>query len=129
MYDFKHYDTAEHRKLTGAGNELILANLERLDATGIPIEIRMPIVPTLNDSPDAIVHAAEILGRFHNLTGIRLLPYHAFARSRYTALGHEFRMPPVAGPDMAAIGKLGKLMASRLACPVILPDEQTSGCV
>lgn len=52
LFDLKAVDPGVHRKCTGADNRTILENLRRLDACGIPFEIRMPLMPGWNDAED-----------------------------------------------------------------------------
>ncbi|MCR4574042.1 MAG: glycyl-radical enzyme activating protein [Lentisphaeria bacterium] len=98
LYDLKHADSTRHRDGTGCGNELILANLRRLSTAGKPIEIRMPLIPGYNMDEAAIHAAAEILAPLENIVAVRLLAYHAMARSKFTAIGVEDTMPHVEPP-------------------------------
>ena len=102
LFDFKHADSTIHRKLTGQGNELIIANLQRLSASGARIEIRMPLIPGGNDSDANLRATGEILGKLR-IEQVKILPYHAMARSKYAALGIPDTMPTVEPPDEAAI--------------------------
>lgn len=95
LYDLKHADTFAHRKHTGALNEPILENLRRLSRAGAAIEVRMPIVPTVNDDRGSITAAAEILAELETLTCVRLLPYHALAGEKYRSVGRENEMAVV----------------------------------
>ena len=49
LYDIKQVDTEKHRHLTGVPNETILANVSRIADSGVLMEIRMPVVPGIND--------------------------------------------------------------------------------
>ncbi|MCL2060179.1 MAG: radical SAM protein [Oscillospiraceae bacterium] len=49
LYDIKHMDPGEHMRLTGAPNDLIIANLRALESAGIATEVRVPVVPGFND--------------------------------------------------------------------------------
>ena len=82
LFDVKHADGAGHRKLTGQGNELILENLRRLSERKARIEIRMPLVPGCNDSPENIRRTGELLGSL-SVEKVRLLRYNPLARSKY----------------------------------------------
>ena len=59
--DLKHMDPAQHHRLTGAGNELILKNAVRIAETNTPLIIRIPVIPTLNDSIENISNTAEFV--------------------------------------------------------------------
>ena len=54
MVDIKHMDPVKHKEATGVSNELILENIHRLVATGKPVIFRVPVVPTVNDTPEEI---------------------------------------------------------------------------
>ena len=110
LYDLKAMDSDLHRRLTGRGNERILANLRTLDETGVPVEIRMPVVPGLNDSPEEFAAAGRFLSGLRHLTGVRLLAYHSFARSKYESVGHEVTLPDVPSPSPEHRRKLADIL-------------------
>lgn len=93
FFDFKLADPAAHRRFTGADNAPILDNLLRLDASGRPYRIRLPLIPGVTDTPDnqrgirRII--AENLGR-GELLGLDLLPYNRAAGGKYRAAGKIF---------------------------------------
>ena len=49
LYDIKHMDTEQSRVLTGVPNERILENARRMAIEGVALQIRMPVIPGLND--------------------------------------------------------------------------------
>jgi len=102
LFDFKQADSALHRKLTGRGNERILANLQRLSDAGAWIEIRIPLVPGCNDSEVDLRAVGAILGKLR-IERVKILPYHSMARSKYAALDMPDTLPRVDPPDDAAI--------------------------
>lgn len=110
LYDVKHLSPRQHAQYTGASNRLILANLRRLSAVGVPIEIRMPIIPTLNDAQRTITATARFLGTLPNITAIRLLPYHRLAGSKYQSLGRTNTMPDVALPSRQHLQQIAEWM-------------------
>ena len=64
---------------------LLLENLQKLDQTGKPIEVRIPLIPDYNSTPEALAGFAAILGSLKNLTAVTILPFH-HARFKYQAL-------------------------------------------
>ena len=102
LVDFKHADPAAHKQLTGRSNEDIRANLQYLSDAGARIEIRIPLVPTCNDSIENLEATGESLGKL-DIESVRLLAYHAQAATKYTALGEVYTMPEVTPPDAAAL--------------------------
>jgi len=109
LYDLKQMDSVKHRDGTGCGNELILENLAKLSKTGKPIEIRMPLIPSYNMEENDIRRAGEFLSKLANIVAVRLLAYHAMARSKFTAIGVEDTMPHVEPPtvdDLEAVADI-----------------------
>lgn len=109
LYDFKQADSSAHRRLTGQGNELILANLRRLSEVGARIEIRMPLIPELNDAANDLRAAGKILETLR-LERVKILPYYALARSKYAAMGIADTMPEVETPDDAVLARAGGIL-------------------
>ncbi|HJP27748.1 MAG TPA: glycyl-radical enzyme activating protein [Dehalococcoidia bacterium] len=108
LYDLKGMDSENHKTNIGVPNDRIVDNLRLLSETGAPIEIRMVIVPGVNDSDQQIDDTAELLGGLQNIVGVRLLAYHSMAGSKYVALGLDNTMPKVEAPakeQLVAIGE------------------------
>ena len=97
LYDIKHIHPEAHKKLTGADNRQILGNLQRLSDAGKAIEIRMPLVPGANDDRETLEGIGAFLGKLP-VVRMKVLPYHAMARSKYAALGMADTMPDVPSP-------------------------------
>jgi len=98
LYDFKLADPEAHRRYTGVPNELIMENLGRIDGRGIPIEIRIPVIPGINDSRENMEETARILSRLENLTGVVLLPYHGLGETKYPRVGRTYRLGGLVSP-------------------------------
>jgi pyruvate formate lyase activating enzyme len=86
LYDLKMMDPATHRQWTGVSNELILNNLRALSETGVPVNIRIPVVGGINDSEENIRHTARFLAGLKPGTEVSLLPYHPIAQAKYAKL-------------------------------------------
>ena len=105
--DLKHMDPAQHQRLTGVGNELILKNAVRIAETKTPLIIRIPVIPTLNDSLENISNTA---GFVHQLLpsalDIELMPYHRLGLNKYAALGREYELASIDPPDEVGLARL-----------------------
>ena len=121
LYDIKHVSPHQHQLYTGASNNLILSNLRRLCGCGVPVEIRMPIIPTINDSKETIMSTARFLESLNNISAVRLLPYHRLAGSKYQSLGLENTMPDVASPTARHMRQIAQWMR-QYGLKVILPE-------
>jgi len=103
LYDLKHMDPVEHKKLTGADNRQLLENLRKLSEQGMPVEVRIPILPGLNSGEQNILQTAKFLKTIKSLTQIRVLPYHALSGSKYSAIGRPCHMPTATGRENIAV--------------------------
>jgi pyruvate formate lyase activating enzyme len=82
LFDIKHADPAIHARLTGKSNSLIIKNLRALERAGAPVEIRVPVIPGLNDGGDNFVRIAKLLAPMDNVRSIVLLGYHKLGLSK-----------------------------------------------
>lgn len=124
IVDIKHMDPERHRLATGVSNEPILANARRLAQTEKPVLFRVPVIPTVNDTPEEIRAIAEFV---HQLAGLRagngvsspagsieleLLPFHRMAASKYRSLGMEYRAASLVAPDKEEMAELAAVVRS-----------------
>lgn len=93
LYDIKAIDESIHVRGTGISNRQILENFEYLAEKNVPVEVRYPFVPGYNDGEAEKI--AVYLSGFSNITKVRVLPYHNYAGSKYTALGLKNTLPTV----------------------------------
>ena len=92
FYDFKHIDPAVHRKYTGMDNRLILENLPRVAALGVPLVVRIPVVPGFNGDDGTLASMFRWLRENVPDAALELLPYHRFGEEKYRQLGRD--LPP-----------------------------------
>lgn len=114
MFDIKHMNDEIHRELTGVSNERILDNVKRTGMLGIPLCIRIPVIPSLNDSDENIRATARFVKEHvHNALGIELLPYHKLGLGKYEALGMEYSLGHIETPDDEYMKKLQYIVAQQ----------------
>ena len=112
LVDIKHMDSAKHEEFTTQPNTLIHENIKRLAASGANLIVRVPVIPTFNDTPaelhDIAVFAYEALG-VHEM---HILPYHKLGYDKYVGLGREYPMGDLPSPDKAKMELLRNVCAS-----------------
>ena len=91
MMDIKHTNSDKHKEFTGRGNELILANAKRLAKAAKSFIVRVPVIPTFNDTPEEI-HSIAAYAKEIGAKEIHLLPYHRLGTDKYKGLGREYLM-------------------------------------
>ncbi len=92
LYDVKLFDPENHKKYTGVDNELIFKNLKKLFDAGAEIWIRIPVIPSVNDSIEEMQKIKNFLDRCGFPERIELLPYHPMGESKCSALGKSQRI-------------------------------------
>lgn len=97
LYDLKVLDTEVHKLYTGVGNERILDNLWHLSALGVPLRIRLPLVPDMTYTEANLNAALDFLATLPNRPqGVDLLPYHNTAAHKYDQFQQENHLKALA---------------------------------
>jgi pyruvate formate lyase activating enzyme len=98
LYDLKVIDDDRHKNFTGVSNKLILQNLNRLAWSGSQIEIRIPLIPEINDDAENLEGTAAFLADLPNISGVELMAYHHIAEAKYQSLGMEYYLKGTSPP-------------------------------
>lgn len=104
--DLKHIDPAVHKTLTGEDNRLILENIRKIAAAGVPITIRTPVVPGCTDQEENITGIAAFLRDIPGIRGYELLAYHRLGESKYAALGRPYALRGLEPPSPECMNAL-----------------------
>ncbi|MBR6312717.1 MAG: radical SAM protein, partial [Oscillospiraceae bacterium] len=111
LLDVKHMDSREHERLTGVPNEKILENIRFVRfGLGVPVVLRMPTVPGLNDSEENVAAAADFAAELG--APLCLLPYHRLGLGKLDALGRA-RYGDIPLPDDKRMERLRSLAETR----------------
>lgn len=97
-FDLKHPDSKRHEELTGRDNLRILKNLEKISNKGVPVVVRFPLVPGINDDWEAL----DGIGRIMKGMGLRrlhVLPYHRLGVGKYKMLGRTYELEGINVPS------------------------------
>ena len=89
LFDYKLTDAALHRQYTGVSYELILQNLDTAYRAGVPIVLRCPLIPGINDNDAHLRGIADLNARYPRLQGVEIMPYHNLGISKSQAIGAE----------------------------------------
>jgi pyruvate formate lyase activating enzyme len=89
-----------HRELTGVALDPILANLDWALEHGIPVRLRCPLVPGVNDEDEHLARIRDYARR-PGVVGCDLLPYHRYGADKWARLGLAYSLAgrPDAGPE------------------------------
>jgi len=111
MYDVKHMDDEQHKRLTGVSNKLILDNAAKIAKLGKPMMIRVPTIGGYNSDDENIAATARFAKEI-GATEIHLLPYHRFGESKYAKLGIPYPCPDATTPSDEEMERLRQLAES-----------------
>jgi pyruvate formate lyase activating enzyme len=112
LYDIKHMESSRHKAYTGVYNDIILENVRRISDLGVPLILRIPVIPSLNDSLANIKKIAMLARELDNCEEIHLLPYHRLGVSKYKFLEREYALEDLSEPDEKKILELKRIFQS-----------------
>lgn len=95
MLDIKHIESQAHQKLTGHGNEKVLAFAKYLDEIKKPVWIRHVVVPGITQNEAQLTQFGEFLKTLLNVEKLEVLPYHTLGENKYEKLGIEYPLKGV----------------------------------
>jgi pyruvate formate lyase activating enzyme len=122
LFDVKVIDPAEHQRMTGVSNELILANLRalaQLDASKLCV--RFPVIPGCTDSEHNVRALAALLVEL-GIGRVELRPYHSLGLFKYTEIGRD--APPICEPSADLLDRITWIQSVMAACGI---DSDTGG--
>lgn len=99
MADMKLWDSAEHKRWTGLANGYVKENLWQATELKLPIILRTPVVPGVNDDIRQIRQIAAFAATLPTLRYYELLAYHPLGVDKARALGREARRFDVPKPE------------------------------
>lgn len=106
LMDIKHTDSAKHKEFTSQPNELILENAVKIAENANKLIIRVPVIPTFNDTEAEIASIAKFAASLKGVDEINLLPYHRYGKDKYDGLGREYLMGDLPSPTDEQMQKL-----------------------
>ena len=98
LMDIKHMDSAKHEAFTTRPNEQILENAKYIAENAKHLIIRVPVVPTFNDTPEEIAAIARFADSLPNVTELHLLPYHRLGQDKYQGIGRNYTLMDITPP-------------------------------
>ena len=112
--DCKAIDGALHRALTGVDNTVILDNLRKAaafcNAHGVRLVVRLPLIPTINDSEDNLRATAEFVKGLDGSPLLNILPYHNYGEMKYEQVGETYGLHELKAPDKAALRRVAAIL-------------------
>lgn len=87
LFDIKHTDSDEYRKLTGRNIDDSLEFIKALNKSNTKVWIRQVIVPGLMDNNEYMDSLVDVLSNIKHVERVDFLPYHKLGSDKYVKLG------------------------------------------
>ena len=119
LMDIKHTDSKKHEQFTTRPNEVILENAKKIAANAKKLIIRVPVIPTFNDTEEEILSIARFAESLPNVNELHLLPYHRLGQDKYKGLGRTYELADLVPPtDEKMQTLLAVAQKTRLKCQI-----------
>lgn len=121
LLDIKHMDSNKHKEFTEKSNDLMLENARKIANSNLTkLVIRVPVIPTFNDTPEEIKAIATFAESLNGVDKIHLLPYHRLGQDKYDGLNRPYKMFGVLPPTNEHMQLLKKTVEehTKLSCQI-----------
>ncbi len=112
LMDVKHTNNEKHKAFISKGNEKVLENAFKIAENAKNLIIRVPVIPTFNDTEEEIKDIAKFATSLPNVTKMHILPYHRLGQDKYKGLGREYLMGDIVPPDEGKMAELKRAAES-----------------
>jgi len=113
LFDVKALDEGKHRQATGASNRQTLQNLQRLADSQVPITIRVPVIPGVNDDLVEMEAIASLLQSLQGIGLVELLPFHHLGANKYESLDKPYPSKGFTPPSAELMDRLVMTFTSK----------------
>jgi pyruvate formate lyase activating enzyme len=103
ILDMKAFEPEQHKRVTGVGNEPVLAFAKRLAESRRPMWRRYVLVPGLMDDPEEMRRVAGFGASLGIVERAEILPFHQMGRYKWKRLGIDYSLDTTEPPSDAAI--------------------------
>lgn len=106
LMDIKHMDPEKHKRFTSGSNERILENAKKIALSNTELIIRVPVVPTFNDTVKEIGDIANFAKTLPGVKQMHILPYHRLGQDKYKGLNRDYEMKDMLLPSKEKMQEL-----------------------
>jgi len=106
LFDCKCMDSAIHKQVTGVENTRILENLLHLGQGKVPVWVRVPVIPGVNDTEQNMTALRALLSELPAVRRLDLLAYHNLGAGKHANLGGEYAHKELKAPPKERMEEL-----------------------
>jgi pyruvate formate lyase activating enzyme len=112
LLDMKGFSLEQHKRVTGIGNEPVIAFAQRLAALKRPMWLRYVLVPGLTDVASEIEQLGAFAAGLGNVERAEVLPFHQLGEYKWKKLGLDYQLEGVETPSNAQVAEAIAIFAS-----------------
>lgn len=121
LFDLKLMDTGAHIATVKASNVPIHRNARVIVERGVPMIIRIPLIPGLTDTDENIEAIANFVRELDSELPINILPYHRMGMGKYKMLDREYMLNDLERqPEERLRAIVDHFESHRLACEIVV---------
>jgi pyruvate formate lyase activating enzyme len=121
LFDLKLMDPGAHIAAVKASNDPIQRNARLVVESGVPMIIRIPLIPGFTDTDENLEGIADFVRELDAELPVNILPYHRMGMGKYPMLDREYtlsELQPV--PDERLKEIVDYFRSQRLACEIVV---------
>lgn len=92
LLDYKYMNSKDYEKNVGMKKERVDAFLQRLEELGKKVWLRQVVIPSVNDTPEAVAMLYDLKKRYSCIERIELLPFRKLCLEKYESMGIDFKL-------------------------------------
>jgi pyruvate formate lyase activating enzyme len=121
LFDLKLIDGQTHLEMVEVPNDGILGNARAVMEWGVPLLVRIPLIPGVTDTDENLGEAVRFVRQLgEGVRAVNLLPYHRFGLSKYQMLDSECPLDGLLPPSEEKLrGIVERFESLNLECEII----------
>jgi pyruvate formate lyase activating enzyme len=121
LFDLKLIDPGSHIAIVKASNDPIQRNARLVVEKGIPMIVRIPLIPGLTDTDENLEAIADFVEDLNPELPVNILPYHKMGMGKYKMLDREYTLSELKTPPDERLRAIVDYFESRrLACEIVV---------
>ncbi|MFH0856890.1 MAG: pyruvate formate-lyase-activating protein [bacterium] len=110
IMDIKHINDGWHKRITGIGNENVLANARYREEMEKPMWLRYVLVPGYSDQEKYIDEWGNFFHNYKSVERVEIIPYHTLGAHKYEAMGRKYKLKNVSSPAAEQVEKARRIL-------------------
>jgi len=121
LFDMKLIDPGAHIATVKASNQPILRNAKVIVESGVPMIVRIPLIPGLTDTDENLEGIANFVQELNSELTVNILPYHRMGLGKYKMLDRDYKLSELeTQPQERLRAIVDRFQSHRLRCDIVV---------